>query len=159
MYDKLVLIQMEQEEGVAMSAIVQAECFLKQKKEQVLKTQQALKEEAANLPKGIVRKLQTDSGEYFQFQYYCADTKKNGYKHIGKDPAVADAMQREIYRRRELESEIKELTRELEIIDKMLKLASKHLEPKRVLESLKALEAERDPSTPPPNNAPQERNP
>ena len=141
-----------------MSAIARIENVLKQEEEQILQTIEAHKTEIAKLPKGFIRKLQPkDSNEYFQLQYYCAEIKRSRFKHIGKDPAVVKAMEQQIDRRKELEREIKELNRELVTIDKMLKHTSKHLEVNSVLEALKTLETERDPSTPPPNNAQQER--
>jgi len=131
--------------------------MLAKEKEKNLRMQEKYRKELAQLPKGSILPRKRGSYEYFEINVYCPDAKRGVLKHIGKDKAVVDELRQKINRRRYLEKEIRELNRELETIERMLRPAQKHLEQPSLRDALKTAEEGRNSNTPPPNNAPPER--
>jgi len=102
--------------------------MLTRKKERIILFQEEHRKIISTLPKGAVVRRERGSKVYFQLSYYCPESKKNLLKYLGTDESVIPAIQAQIDRRKKLKNALKELNRELETIDKMLALASKHLQ-------------------------------
>jgi len=98
------------------------------RKEEALQLQKQYEEEISQLPKGnIILRNTGGKKKYYYLNYYCAETKKNLQKYIGNDESVA-TMKTQTEKRRALEKSLIELTKELDVIEKMLKPAQKHIE-------------------------------
>ena len=111
-----------------MSVIVQVAGMLKEEKKNNLKMQEEYNKEIAKLPKGSIVKRNQGHGEYYHLCYYCNETKKSVSKYIGKDEAIVTTMQEQIEERRQLEKSLRNCEKELEAIEKMLKIANKFQE-------------------------------
>ena len=111
-----------------MDAILQVSDILTKEKEKKLQLLKELKEqykEVAEVPKGSIAKKKNVSGEYFYLNYYSEKTKKGVLKYLGKDNAAISVMQEQIEKRKNLEKSLNNLGKDLEAIEKMLKIANK----------------------------------
>jgi hypothetical protein len=108
-----------------METIVNLAKVIESEKARIISLQEQYSKEISELPKGHI----IPNGKYYHLHVYCAETQKTSTKYVGNGKEVF-LLSKQIERRKHLEKQLREIKKELITIDKMLKHANKHIEPK-----------------------------
>ena len=112
-----------------MNTLEQVIEILTKEKERNLEMQKQHKKAVIGLPRGHFCIKTRNGVEYAYHASYEDDKKQAVFQYIGKDTAIVPIMQKQAETRRQLEKELRELTKDLEAIERMIKIANKRVEP------------------------------